>query len=113
MDNGIKQYLQPKPDGDLDLITVVRAKMLDAGLKKLVESNFDTNHFIIEASGKHSTAQRYLLNRFWSLQLMSSPKVSTEERYCLIPNGSVDDWLRLWTDKVLPFIISNNLPIKL
>ena len=112
IDTGIKQYLQEKPAGDLDLVSIVREKMINFELKPLVEANFDTNHFIIEANGKHSTAQRYLLNRYWSIQLMTSNKPSTEERYCLIPNGTVEDWLKLWTTKVLPFIVENNLPSK-
>jgi hypothetical protein len=113
LDEGIAQYVQPKPEGDIDLIKEVRDSMLAAGLHNAVYAGFDTNRFIIEAQGKNSAAQRFLLNRFWTLQLMSSVRPSTEERYCLIPNGTVQDWLRLFKAKVLPFVIENNLPVKI
>jgi hypothetical protein len=110
---GIQEYQQPKPEGDPDLVNLVRAKLIEAGLLHAVQNNFDTNRFIIEANGKNSSAQRFLLNRFWNMQLMYSSKPSTEERYCLIPNGTVQDWLRLFEQKVLPFIIENGLPVKI
>lgn len=113
IDPAVAQYLQQKPEDDIDLIKEVRDVMLASGLHNLVTANFDTNRFILEAQGKNSSAQRFLLNRFWTFQLMSSVKPSTEERYCLIPNGTVEDWLRLFKTKVLPFVIENNLPVKI
>lgn len=111
--NGIQQYKQPKPEGDPDLVILVRDQLVASGLLKLVEMGYDNNRFIIEAKGKPSSVQRHLLNRYWGLQLMSSKKPTTEERYCLIPNGTVADWLKLFNTKVLPFIIENNLPVSI
>lgn len=110
---GIQQYSQPKPEGDIDLVALVRERLVTAGLAKLAETGYDTNRFVIEAAGKPSSVQRYLLNRYWHLQLMSSQKPCSEERYCLIPNGTVNDWLNLFTTKVLPFVIANNLPVSI
>lgn len=113
LQQGIQKYHQPKPDGDIDMIAIVREKLINSGLRKAVEENFDTNRFIVEAVGKNSAAQRFLLNRFWGMQLMNAAKPSSEERYCLIPNGAVEDWLRLFEVKVLPYIIENGLPVKI
>ncbi len=41
---------------------------------------------------------------------MSVNTYSEEERYCLIPNGSSEDWLKLFQSKILPFLMANNLP---
>lgn len=107
---GIEAYNQQKPDNDIDLINEVRACMLSAGLGQRITA-FDQDRFILEASGKESSVQRYLLNRYWTNQLLHAQRVSIEERYCLIPDGCVQDWLDLFKARVLPFIISNDLPM--
>lgn len=108
--NGIDMYNQPKPPGDIDLIAEVRNCMLSAGLGQRIAA-FDNNRFIKEAINKDSSVQRYLLNRYWTNQLLHSPRVSIEQRYCLIPDGKVEDWLELFKNSILPFIVSNDLPI--
>jgi hypothetical protein len=107
---GVAQYYQPKPEGDIDLVSEVRRVLVEAGLNQLVEANYDNNRFIVDAANKPSSVQRFLLNRFWNYQLVSCEAVSIDERYCLIPNGTVQDWLKLFTEKVLPFAIANQLP---
>lgn len=113
LQQGIEQYHQPKDAADVDLIQAVRDHLNNSGLNNRVTAFYDSNRFIIEARDKNSNAQRFLLNRYWSLQLMTSPKPSTEERFCLIPNGTTEDWLKLFKNKVLPFVIENNLPVKI
>ncbi len=110
---GVEQYQQAKPEGDIDLVAMVRNKLLGFGLHEAVQNSFDTNRFIIEAQNKPSAIQRHLLNRYWALQLMSSTKPTTEERYCLIPNGTVEQWLDLFEKKVLPFVVENKLPVSI
>lgn len=111
IDAGVQQYHQAKPEGDMDLVGEVRKRLLDCGLHAAVETSFNTNRFVIEATDKPSSVQRHLMNRYWALQLMSSTKPTTEERYCLIPNGTVEQWLDLFSKKVLPFVVENKLPV--
>lgn len=113
MKQGIEQYHQPKPEGDIDLIAEVRQHLVNSGLAQRATEAFDNNHFIAEAANKPSTVQRFLLNRYWGMQLMQAGKPSIEERYCLIPNGEVSDWLKLFKEKILPFVIENNLPVSI
>jgi hypothetical protein len=110
-ESGVNQYNQAKPDGDIDLVEKVRELLIGAGLYQNVVNCYNTNHFIIEATGKTSEVQRYLLNRYWNIQLMTTTNPSIEERYCLIPNGQISEWLTLFQAKVLPFILVNNLPV--
>ena len=110
MQNNLEEYLNPKPEGDIDLIAEVRKLLVESGLTQNVITAYDTSRFIIEGQGKVSHVQRFLLNRFWNLQL-SICKGSVEERYCLIPDGDIRDWLSLFKVKVLPFVIANGLPI--
>lgn len=109
--NGISQYYQPKPQGDIDLTATVRQLLVEAGLLQNVLVAFDNHRFVLESIGKPSNVQRFLMNRYWNQQLMVAPVPSIEERYCLIPDGTVENWLTFFRGKVLPFIISNNLPM--
>lgn len=111
LQKGVNQYYQPKDPSDIDLIAIVREDLVSSGLANHLPAAYDNSRFIQEAVGKDSNVQRFLLNRYWTQQLMSAKQVSIEERYCLIPNGDVQDWLRLFRSKVLPFIIQNDLPV--
>jgi hypothetical protein len=104
------EYNTPKPVGDIDLIAKVREILISAGLRPKVESFYDTNRFIIDANGKHSEIQRHMLNRYWNYQLNQAKQRSIEERYSLVVDGGIDNWLQLFIDKVLPFIVTNDLP---
>lgn len=105
----IQHYKQPKTMGDIDLIAEVRQRLMASGLGQRIV-HFDEHRFIKEAAGKDSVIQQYLLNRYWTNQLLHANAVSIEERYCLIPDGLVEDWLNLFESRVLPFIIANDLP---
>lgn len=113
LQQGIDHYHQPRAEGEVDLIATVRQLLIEAGLAQRVSAFFDTNRFIVEAINKNSSAQRFLLNKYWSLQLMASTTPSIEERFCLIPNGTTGDWLRLFSSRLMPFIIANELPVKI
>lgn len=106
-----QQYYQPKPADDIDLIAEVRATLVAAGLGNKLAEAFDTNRFILEAAGKHSSVQRYFMNRYWGQQLLYAKVQSIDERYCLLPNGTIQDWLNLFQQKILPFVIANDLPM--
>jgi hypothetical protein len=106
---GYQQYNAPKPQGDIDLVSEIVNLLQEAGLNDRV--NIFLNHkYVAEAKNKYSEVQRYLLNRYFSTQLLLVPVSSDEERFCLIPNGSVQEWLTLFKLKIMPFLIGNNLP---
>ena len=106
---GRAQYFQPKPEGDIDLVAQVRNLLVSAGLAKQVEIFYDKHQYVIDAAGKESSVQRHMLNRYWNLQLSMCPN-NMDTRFYLVPNGKITDWLRLFTDSVLPFIVQNQLP---
>lgn len=104
-----QEYHQVREANDIDLIATVRGILAQSGLAHNLAA-YDNNRFIQEGLNKPSKVQRYLLNRFWNHQLMVSQSISIEERYCLIPDGTHDQWLTLFRDKIVPFLIANNLP---
>lgn len=94
------------------LVTEVRNVLLQSGLGREVEANFDTSSYIKEAVGKPPQAQRNLLNRFWNIQLLTAPN-TTEARFCLIPQGSDAEWLSLFRNQVVPLAIDLRLPTRI
>jgi hypothetical protein len=110
MEEQLKAYFVKKEEGDINLVTEVRNLLISAGLGVHVTQFYDQHPLIINSVDKVSNIQRFNLNRYWSIQLMSVNTYSEEERYCLIPNGSNEDWLKLFQIKILPFLIANNLP---
>ena len=103
-------FLQERKHDDIDLVSSVRQLLADSGLLPQVIMFFDNNQNILDAINRPPEAQRFLLNRYWNLQLLLVNDNTIEERFCLIPNGEYCDWLRLFKNKVLPCAIVNRLP---
>ena len=93
-----------------NLLDYVRSIMIDAGLKQRVTDAFDNNQYIKDAQGTPANMQRFLLNRFWMLQVLSVDAPSHDVRFSLIDTGSFRDWKRLFKDVVLPFAVQHGLP---
>ena len=94
-----------------NLLEYVRSIMIDAGLKQRVHEAYDNNQYIKDAQGTPANMQRFLLNRFWMLQVLSVDAPSHDVRFSLIDTGSFRDWKRLFKDVVLPFAVQHNLPL--
>lgn len=100
-----------KPE-ELDLIAAVRTILVNSGLAKEVEQSYDSNKYINDGLHLNPLGQRFLLNRFWNLQLLRIPDCNTvEQRFCLIEDGSPEDWLRLFETKIVPCLIQHRLPV--
>jgi len=106
----ISQYLAPLQENEIDLVAKVREILHSHGLHAQVTAAYDNHHHIREAQGKNEIVQRYWLNRYWNLQLLSCSQPSMEQRYCLIPNGSTADWVRLFKASIAPFCMTHSLP---
>lgn len=105
-----QEYLTRRTETDFDMISFVRQLLIDSGASQEAIVAYNNNALILEGTDRVPHVQRFLLNRFWMMQLMSCPVVSVKERYCLIPNGDIADWCRLFQDTILPFALKNNLP---
>ena len=57
--------------------------------------------------------QRFLINRCWRPLIgVVQGEDTLNIRYCLVDQGEISDWLRLFETGVLPCIIKHSLPIK-
>lgn len=105
----IDRYHAAKPQGDIDLVAEVRQILIESGQAGQLE-HFDNHPRIQQAKDKHSDVQRFCLNQFWTIQLGDCEKPSFNERSYLIPHGEKTEWLKLFRQGVLPFIIDQDLP---
>lgn len=109
----IELFTNLRTVGEIDLVTEVRNILCSVGLTKEVAESYDTNQYIIDAAPLCPEAQRFLLNRFWNLQLLAIGITSVEQRFCLIDSGEYKDWIKLFKESIVPFAVSNRLPIVL
>lgn len=105
------QYDEVRHPDDLDLVAWVRNELFAAGLGQEVIQGFDTSPTIQTASMKRPEVQRYMLNKFLNLQLMMYASESINERFCLVPNGQLTEWMTLFKNSVLPFLVAKRLPM--
>ena len=96
---------------DVDLTSVVRELLVNAGLTPNVEQHYDTHHMIKSSLDLEPGAQLFLQNAYWRLQLMNVADENTMyERMCLQDNIDIDTWVTHFTKTVLPRIASLDLP---
>lgn len=61
--------------------------------------------------GQDNSIQRFLINRAMRLVLSEITNENTMDvRYCLVDQGEIHDWLRLFETGVAPWLIKHNLP---
>lgn len=96
--------------GDIDIIKCIREILIRNGLKKKVEELFDTDSSIAYAQHLGPLAQRDVLASFWNLQFMNAGVGGYEERACLTLPFNDSDWIRVFVEKLIPFIVDNDLP---
>lgn len=105
----VKLYNQKRTNTDLNITKMIRVELSKLRNDKEIKECYDSNRFIKDSSDKTPEIQRFLLNRYLTQQLMSGGKETSKERYCLIPNGLVDEWFSLVQDGVLPYFKNNKL----
>lgn len=103
-----QDYFKPRAEGEINLVAEVRQILIDSGFGQKIAA-YDNNRMVADAFDKCSSVQRFQLNRYFSMQLIMASRDSTEERFCLIPNGEVSDWLTLFKSKIVPFMIEADL----
>lgn len=97
---------------ELNLITEVHKLLCQSGLNKASEDFFINVPTIVAAKDSNFIVQMATLNTFWRIQLSLFGAQSQQARYCLVDEAEPKQWLKLFKDAVLPFIISKNLPVK-
>lgn len=103
----------PRVEGDIDLVSSCRSMLVGSGLLLSVEASFDQNKYIRDAGPLCPTAQRFLLNKFWQIQLLKLECDTQKARFYLIDQGEFTEWLKCFREGVLPVVIQYNLPVSI
>ncbi len=105
-----QEFLDERSPNEIDLCTEVKLLFINSGLgpklhilDKYIQENGISN--------KKPNVQRFYLNKFFNYQLLIYPANSSEQRFCLINDGTVEDWLRLFKSKIIPFLLEYDLPM--
>jgi hypothetical protein len=110
MENAEVQKTNEEPlKAEYDMLDLTVEILKKAGLAKEANDFYLTHHWIVEAKGKSFEDQRFLLNRYWNMQLLPF-RGTAPLRYYLINDGEPADWLLSFHQKIIPFCIENNLP---
>jgi hypothetical protein len=97
------EYLAKRSIDDRDLLSEVINLLSSSALHDTATSlhlYFQDNDLL----DKKDNVQRFYMNKFFNLLLLAIPANTIDQRYCLITDGTVDDWLNLFKKKTLPFL---------
>lgn len=108
-ESGVALHSATRQAGEVNMLEEVRKILRANGLAQNLPY-FDGHPQIIEAENKVAVVQRHYLNRYWTTQLLMTGKHTVDERYCLLERGEISMWLQFFQDKIVPFLIENNLP---
>ena len=106
----VQESLAVADDGPVTPIEAITALLVAAGhpnpgqwLTQLDQRTFQTTD---------EALQRFLINRYWRMQIMTLSESTIDVRYCLVdePHIKTTDWLRIFQKGVLPCILKNQLP---
>ena len=106
-------YNSDRQNDEIDLVKEVRQRFLSLGLEDKLQDGFDSNRFILEADGKNSHVQQFLLNRYLSIQFMASESDTAVERYALMNEVNPSEWLTVFEQRILPAVVNLDLPVKI
>lgn len=110
LQQGVESFYKQREEGEFDLVAKCRELMLSKGLEEQVLSAWDTDSNIIEAAPLCFASQRFIINKYWQLQLFTLEKDTQKERFCLIDKGEPKDWVKCFTDVILPRVVAEGLP---
>lgn len=113
MTKPMQQYMSARRDDEMDLVQIVREKMVQVGLADKLPECFDNNRFIQEAKDRPAHSQQYNLNRYFSTQFMAAKEDASIERYALIYEIRPDQWLEIFDKTILPAVVNYDLPVRL
>lgn len=98
-------------EDDVDLIAACRDILVSHAIDPEYLANYDNAPTLKSAKGLTTAAQRVALNQYWQLQMGPFGRLAHPQRHKLIENGSVEDWLALFSKGPVQFIIDNKLPV--
>jgi hypothetical protein len=88
---------------ELNLVNEIRQSLVESGVNQEELGKFD-NHILIKYVKELPPAsQRAPINTFFNIALQGCAQADTREtRFCLVEDGTDEDWLKIMRGKVIP-----------
>ena len=93
-----------KVENEIDLVDIISKKITEANLP--FSQNWHQEEEIVEAVGKNSDMQRFLISRNLVFKLQATNEPHVLPRLCLNNNGSMSEYLELFDEHVIPALKS-------
>lgn len=106
--NDTNIFTQKRSEDDEDLVAWMREQFLEQGLAANIAC-YDNYSTIKEAKDLIPEAQRFLINKYLRLLLMSSSEDTQTQRFYLIDTGEISSWKDCILKGVLPAIVEQGL----
>jgi hypothetical protein len=100
-------FTEPRLADDLDLLAEVTTLLSKANHP--APSKWTTDNIVKDAHGAAPKLQRFLINRYWNVQLGLCKESMTAVRFCLFETGEHKDYLDTFNKGVVPSIVKHNL----
>jgi len=100
-------FVEQRQQGDIDLVNEITNVLQQVGHPK--PANWIGDHIVQEAINAAPKLQRFLINRFWRIQLGLCVESTTRERYCLVDTGSHEEYLKIFKEAIAPSIVKYKL----
>jgi len=97
------EFNSERSPNEIDLLAVVSKDLKESGLF-IIESHLQDYCETQGIVNKRANVQRFCMNKYFILVLMIYPENTMDQRYCLISDGTVENWLDLFRRKILPFL---------
>lgn len=103
------EFLNERIDGEVDLYQMVCSQFMRFNMvdKIPILSDYFNKNDLMK---KKPNVQKFYLNKFFNIQLLQLDVNTSAERYCLITDGSIEDWINLFNSKIMPFLAEHDLP---
>lgn len=100
-------FIETRKESDPDVVVEITAL--------LTQANHPNPQAWLEADTVKQAAaaapklQRFLVNRHWRLALGMCKESTTAERFCLLDEGKVEDYLKVFKEAILPVVVRHAL----
>ena len=100
-------FYEVRQPGDINLVTEIVKIFEKIGHPNSM--NWINDPMMKEAIDAHPKLQRFLINRFWRVQLGLCSESTTRERFSLVDTGTFNEYLSIFEAAVAPSIIKYKL----
>lgn len=110
MQTNIRRYEDARTESDIDLVSIVTNLLKEELGPEVDISSFTENLEILDARTRRPDVQRFIINKFFRIQLCSLKVDTMRARQALIPEGDISRWIEYFRTYVIPYCVDHHLP---